>query len=149
MTLIPGTRGPQIAVRAVCWPLVCVALWDGAGYAFGGPAVTSGPQYAALRLIPGGMRSWGVLLLLGAALVAWGIGQPHDRRGRRRFQWVLTGGVAYYTCWAFTVPATWLYLGSVPAWGAFTKSALIAFLYYLCARAVAAPGRREARGGVR
>lgn len=141
-------RAPRtIAVHAVCWLLVAVALWDGAGLAFGGEAVTSSRSYDALELVPGGMRAWGVLLLAGAVAVAWGIGQ--DTRGASRALNVcLSIGVGYYVLWAAVIPATWWYIGEVPAWGGPSKSALLAALYYLCGRAVAPAqeGAAPARG---
>lgn len=140
-------RGRFLAVQTVAWLLVAVALYDGGGFAFGGDAVTSSPSYAALRMVPGGMRAWGVALLVGAACVSWGL-----RRGTPyQLQWMFAGGVAYYLAWSATIPATWWRLGAVPAWGGESKVLLLAALYYLCGRAVAPPKhhRKGDRGPAR
>lgn len=140
-------RGREIAVQAIAWLLVAVALYDGGGFAFGGEAVTGSPSYAVLRLVPGGMRFWGVALLVGAACVSWGL-----RRGTAyQLQWVLAGGVAYYLTWAAILPVTWWRLGVIPAWGGESKVLLLAALYYLCGRAVAPPKhqRKGDRGPAR
>lgn len=140
------TQRRVVAVRTIAWLLVSVALYDGAGLAFGGPAFTGSDTYAALRLVPGGMRAWGVLLLVGAAAVAWGIGQEGAGH-RRAFNTVLSLGAGYYLLWAVVIPGTWIKTGSVPAWGAESKVLLLLALYYACARAVAP--RREAGSGAR
>lgn len=130
-----------ITVRIVAWLLVAVALYDGSGLAFGGDALSSSNTFAALKLIPGGMRTWGILLLIGGAAVAWGIGR--DSYGNyRTFNVVLAIGFGYYFLWALVVPATWVYMDEIPAWGAESKYLLLASLYYICARSVAP--RREA-----
>ena len=125
-----------IAVHTVAWVLVGVAAYDGAGYTYGSDRFASSPSFAALASIPGGMRTWGILLLAGAVAVAWGIGR--DSAGHpRALNMVLAGGVCYYLFWAGAIPATWLNLGYIPAWGAVSKPAALATLYYLCARASA------------
>lgn len=127
-----------IAVHTLCWLLVGVALFDGGGLAFGGSDVSSSPSYAALREVPGGMRAWGVVLLAGAAAISWGIGE--DSSGHpTALNRVLSVGVFYYGVWTIVIPATWAYEGVVPGWGAPSKSALLAILYFICARAVAPP----------
>lgn len=135
-----------LAVRTIAWLLVAVALYDGSGLAFGGPAFTSSDTYAALRLVPGGMRTWGVLLLAGAAAVAWGIHQEGAGH-RTAFNRALAVGVGYYLLWSIVIPATWAKTGAIPAWGAESKFLLLLALYYACARAVAP--RREAWSGAR
>ena len=125
-----------IAVHTVAWLLVAVAVYDGAGYAFGGDQVASSPSFAALASVPGGMRTWGFFLLAGAVAVAWGIGR--DSAGHpRALNIVLAVGVGYCLFWAGAIPWTWFQLGYIPAWGAVSKPAILAALYYLCARAAA------------
>jgi hypothetical protein len=130
-----------ITVRIVAWLLVAVALYDGSGLTFGGDSFTGSETYAALRLVPGGMRTWGVLLLAGAVAVAWGIGKE-SFGNYRTLNVVLAIGFGYYLLWALVIPATWVYVETIPAWGAESKYLLIASLYYICARSVAP--RREA-----
>lgn len=137
-------NGRVIAVHTLAWLFVAVALWDGAGLAAGGSKVTTSASYAALRLIPGGMRTWGVLLLAGAAAIAWGISQ--DSNGHpAALNRVLSVGVFYYGLWAVVIPFTWWKYHIVPGWGGPSKFAAFAFLYYVCARAVAPP-RPPGRG---
>lgn len=125
-----------IAVHTLAWVLVGVATWDGAGYAYGSDRFASSPSFAALSAVPGGMRTWGVLLLAGAVAVAWGIGR--DSAGHPRvLNIVLAVGVGYYLFWTGAIPWTWIQLGYIPAWGALSKPAALAALYYLCARAAA------------
>lgn len=140
---VPHPRSPSrvVAVRWVAWLLVAVALWDGGGLTFGGPNVTRSASYAALELIPGGMRTWGVILLAGAIAVSWGIGR--DGRGHvHALNTVLAIGVGYYVLWTVAIAGTWVWLGFVPAWTALSKPALLAVLYYLCGRG-AAPHRDD------
>lgn len=125
-----------IAVHTVAWLLVAVAAYDGAGYTAGGDQLATSPSFAALAAIPGGMRTWGVLLLAGAVSVAWGIGR--DGIGHpRALNITLAVGVGYYLFWAGAIPYTWWKIGYIPAWGALSKPAILAALYYLCARAAA------------
>jgi hypothetical protein len=133
-----------IAVRTVVWLLVAVAVWDGAGLLVAGEDVASTRTYAALSLVPGGMRTWGALLLAGACALAWGIG-----RGGAALNRVLSVGVAYYVVWTFVIPGTWVMLGEIPAWPAVSKPAFLAAMYYLCARATAPPPLPPRRHGRR
>lgn len=127
-----------IAVHTLCWLLVAVALFDGGGLAFGDKSVTTSASYEALREIPGGMRTWGVILLGGAAAISWGIGE--DSAGHpRALNRVLAVGVFYYGTWTIVIPLTWLHIHHIPAWGGPSKTALLAVLYFICARAVAPP----------
>lgn len=129
-----------LAVHTVAWMLVGVAAYDGAGLAFAGGAVATTPTYAALQIVPGGMRTWGVVLLAGAIAVAWGIGR--DGHGHpRALNITLSVGVGYYLMWALVIPGTWFWLGQIPAWGALSKHLLLAGLYFACARASAPPPR--------
>jgi hypothetical protein len=127
-------------VHTIAWVLVGVAAYDGAGLLYGGNDFASSPTFAVLSSIPGGMRTWGVLLLIGAVAVAWGIGR--DSSGHpRALNLVLAGGVAYYLFWTAVIPLTWIQLGHIPAWGALSKPAALAVLYFACARAVAPRSR--------
>ncbi|MDR6861986.1 hypothetical protein [Phycicoccus sp. 3266] len=116
-----------------------MALFDGAGYAYGGNAVATSGSFAALSAVPGGMRTWGVLLLAGALAVAWGIGRDGHEHPRA-LNITLAIGVGYYLFFAGMIVAAWVSIGSVPAWGALSKPLAFAVLYYLCARAVAPSG---------
>lgn len=146
MEASPSHAPPKtIAAKTIAWALVAVAVYDGAGFAFGGPSVTSSDSYVILRMVPGGMRTWGLLLLAGAVAVAWGIGREGQRGGSRALNRTLTVGVAYYAAWCFVLIGTWVLLGNIPAWGALSKPALLTLLYYMCARAVAPPHPRRRR----
>lgn len=127
-----------VAAHTISWFLVGVAIWDGAGYTYGGPRFATSQSFTVIAAVPGGMRTWGVLLLLGALAVAWGIGR--DGRGHNKaLNTTLTVGVAYYLIWSGLIIAGWFAVGGIPAWGALSKSLLLAALYYACARAVAPP----------
>jgi hypothetical protein len=139
-------RARTITVRSVCWALVTVDFVDGVGLAYGGERVAATSTYDVLRLIPGGMKSYGVLLLLGAVMLAWAIGQAShaadSRLAARWLQFVLSFGVGYYLFWSVCIPLAWWHSHDLPeAWPALSKYILLAALYFACARAVA-PARR-------
>lgn len=125
-----------VAVKTLAWVLVGIAAYDGAGYLAGGPQVTRSSTYAVLAQVPYGMRFWGVILLAGAVAISWAIGR--DGRGDpHALNVTLAIGFGFYSLWAMVIPATWIYLDQIPAWGALSKSLGFAAIYLLCARAVA------------
>ena len=129
-----------VAVKTLAWVLVAVSAYDGAGFLASGEELNTSDTYAALSLVPYGMKAWGALLLAGSVAVAWGIGRD-DRGHPYALNATLAIGFGYYILWSFVVVATWVWLGYVPAWEALSKSVVLAFLYLACARAVAPHGR--------
>ncbi|QIM20534.1 hypothetical protein G7075_20020 [Phycicoccus sp. HDW14] len=140
MHLPPPHTRRELFAKFVAWCLVGKAAADGTGYAYGGNAVATSDSFALLRTVPGGMHSWGVLLLAGAIAVAWAIGR--DGRGHpRALNITLTVGVVFYLVYAGLVAGSWVALHRIPAWGAPSTPLLLACLYYGCARQFA-PSRR-------
>lgn len=138
---VPHPQRPTrtVAAHTLAWGLVIHSIFVGGGYAWGGNTFATSPSFTILAAIPGGMRTWGILLLAGAVAVAYGIGRDgngHDRA----LNVTLSGGVVYYVLWAGMIVAAWVELRAIPAWGALPYTLLMVFLYYLCARAVAPPG---------
>lgn len=126
----------SLAIRTVALVLAGWALVDGAGYFYAGDAGSTSATFAVLRGVPGGMRSWGAALLVGAALMFWAIGRDGVGRGRA-LHWALIGGFAYFALWTYLIVYTWAQLHGIPAWGAVTKPAGLAVFYYLAARKTA------------
>ncbi len=128
-----------IALHTMAWFLVLVCTWDGIGLIVGGENVSGDNSYDILRMIPGGMRSWGGLAMLGAIAISWGIGR--DGRGHpRALNSTLAVGVGYYCLWSIVIPATWILGHEIPAWGLESKQILLTCLYFACARAAAPRG---------
>jgi hypothetical protein len=136
----PRTRA--LTVHMVCWALVGVCLFDGLGLAYGGDRVARTSTYDVLRLVPGGMKTYGILLILGAVSLAWALGKTSNplrpRAAARWLQFILGFGVGYYVFWSVCIPFAWWHAHQLPAaWPALSKYVLLAFLYFACARAVA------------
>lgn len=133
MHMPPSHTRRELFAKFVAWCLVGKAAADGTGYAYGGDAVATSDSFAVLRQVPGGMHTWGVLLLAGAIAVAWAIGR--DGRGHpRALNITLTVGVVFYLVYGGLVASSWVYLHQIPAWGALSTPLLLACLYYGCAR---------------
>lgn len=128
-----------VAVKTLAWVLVAVSAYDGAGFLASGDEINTSDTYAALSLVPYGMKAWGFLLLAGSVAVAWGIGRD-DRGHPYALNTTLAIGFGYYFLWSFVLVATWLWLGYIPAVEALSKSLVLCILYLVCARAVAPHG---------
>jgi hypothetical protein len=139
-------RARSITVQVLCWCLIGVNTVDGLGMVIGDDLVTSTDTYDVLREIPGGMRTYGVALLVGALALSLAIGfASPDRRSARTTQAVLSFGVGYNLLWLVCIPAAWWHLHKLPTdWPAASKYLLLTLLYFYCARAVAPP-RRSSR----
>jgi hypothetical protein len=142
---VPCPRVRVITVQTMCWAVVGVDLIDGVGLAVGGDRVTTTSTYDVLRLIPGGMRTYGILLLLGALSLALCLVFANPTRlSARILQAVLSFGVGYNLMWSLCIPAAWWHTHTLPsAWPAVSKYVLLATLYFFAARAVAPPPRRR------
>lgn len=123
----------------LAWILALTATWDSIGFISGGNDIARSTALTMVRALPGGIRTAGVPLLLIAGFLIYGLG----RRGGRALTWALTAGATYYTFWAAAMFASWFVYG-IDAWGAPSKSLVIAILYYLIART--SPHPHESKG---
>jgi drug/metabolite transporter (DMT)-like permease len=142
---VPCPRARVVAVETLCWTLVAADFFDGFGLAVGGDEVATSPTYDVLRLVPGGMRTYGFALLLGSLCLAVALilARP-SRNSARIVQAVLSFGVGYNLLWVICIPAAWWHSHELPAaWPAVSKYALLAAIYFYCARAVAPPPLRR------
>jgi hypothetical protein len=141
----PCPRVRVITVQAMCWTVIGVNAVDGIGLAVAGDRVATTSTYDVLRLIPGGMRTYGVLLLLGALSLTLALVFANPSRlSARVLQAALSFGVGYNLMWVLCIPAAWWHAHTLPsAWPAVSKYALLATLYFFAARAVAPPPRRR------
>ena len=102
----------------------------------------TGPSYDLLRQVPGGMRTYG--LLLGAVFVAtvWAL----VRRASlcdRLLRVCLSALAAWYVGWLVVICETWAAHRSVASWGAVGSLVVVAALAAMVARVVP----RSAMGG--
>lgn len=127
-----------IGAQLVASILAFKAVTDGAAYTYAGGDVASSRTFYVASQVPGGMRTWGVLMMAIGMLVIWGAGRDSADHPKD-FNRVLSAATAFYILWGGMIVGAWLKLQVVPAWGAPSTAAVFAALYYVCGRAVA-PG---------
>lgn len=128
-----------VNVRAVAATFAACTAWDGMGYTFGPEKWSSSPSLAAFAYWPGGIRSYGVILLCVATLLTAGT----VLKDLRLVRLGLAGSLAIYLCLAFTVMGSWATEG-IAAWGGPSKGlALAALAALILRRAPEGGGERE------
>lgn len=108
---------------AVPLTLAAVSAWDGLGYLLGPRSWSASPGLVAFDRWPGGIRTYGLVLLLAALLTAGGV-------AGRSLHVVRLGLAALVSVWAahsLSVLWSWHLVG-VTAWGGPTKGAGFALL---------------------
>ena len=128
-----------VAAHTIAWIIIVFTTVEGVGYAYGGNGVATTPSYLVLSAVPGGMRTWGVLLLASALAIAWGIGRDSDGHPRA-LNATLAAAAGLNILWASAIFWAWYVLHAIPAWSAPSKALLLVTLSYACARAVAPHG---------
>lgn len=106
--------------------LVVISTWDGFGYAFGPREWSSSKALVPLSGLPGGIRPYGVALLIGAAVIVWGWRSQAQLRYRRVFAGELIVSGLYISLGA-SVLLSWTTEG-IAAWGGASKGPGIAAL---------------------
>lgn len=131
------------AVATISWRS-CLALVllkagaDAAGLLVGDRAYAS-RSYDLLRLIPGGMRTYGFAL---AALFVATVLSIGDARYQRHLQVCLALLAAWYVGWLLGIVGSWWAKQTPPAWGVVPSLLVIAALAMLVARATPGHGSR-------
>lgn len=125
------------AVATISWRLALVgvlakAAWDAVGLLAGGSHVYASHSYDLLRLMPGGMRTYGVALavLLCGTLLAL----SERVTNTSALRWCLALLACWYVGWMLGVVGAWARHAPI-AWGAVSSLAVISFFTILVARA--------------
>jgi hypothetical protein len=131
------------AVTQAAWRLVVLSVltlavgWDVVGLLLGGDKAYTSPSYDVLRTVPGGMRSYGLALLVLLIVTAYAYGRHAPGagvRGYRLLRVCLSLVGAWYVLWAVGMVGAWVIHWQILAWGAVGKLALIAVLCIILAR---------------
>jgi hypothetical protein len=144
----------RVLCRMHLWPAVALILvgalvYDGAGYAVVGDR-NAGPTTAVLRWLlqwGGGMRTHGVLLLVLAGWLLYGLGRRHVNIEPLR--WALVASVAYSAMIVLSVFASWVLYGAPwesggAAWGGPSKWGTYGALFSALALTLNHQGGRSA-----
>lgn len=94
--------------RAVVWVIFAAVLWDASSLlAIGGTSAYRAPSYLVLRQVPGGMRTYGVVLaaLLLTTVYAYGRSTASPRDLLLRVG--LASFAAWYVGWTVGIFAAW------------------------------------------
>lgn len=128
------------AVAGISWRAGIVLLLtkvasDVGGLLAGGDRAYTGPSYDLLREIPGGMRVYGVLLVLLFAATVWAlVRRPSPAERMLRACLALLAG--WYVGWLLAIVGAWVRAWSVASWGTVGGLVVIAALAVLVARVV-------------
>ncbi|WP_433067280.1 hypothetical protein [Dactylosporangium sp. CS-033363] len=141
--LVGGPRRARAVLQllvATWWQALAVAMavltfGQAAGMLTGGDAFYRSPAYHLLRMVPGGMRTYGALLLALAVAAAIGYGQTRAGSGRLlRVTLSLIAG--WYVLWLLALAGTWAVDLVVYSWNGLLLNGLAAFVAVLVAAAV-------------
>jgi hypothetical protein len=127
-------------LRAVWWHALAVALavvtlGQSAGMLIGGDRLYSATSYHLVIQVPGGIRTYGLILLLLGVATAFGYGQARAGHGRvlRR---VLSLVAGWYVFWLLAIVGTWAVDLQLHGWNGLWLNGLAAFNAILVACAV-------------
>lgn len=121
--------------QALATALASVTFLQSLGMLIGGDSLYRSQSYDLVRQVPGGMRTYGVLLLALGVAVAIGYGQANGGSG-----WLLRRALAcvaaWYAAWLVLMVGTWLVDWTVYGWNALPLNLLVSFVAVLVAAAV-------------
>lgn len=125
-------------VAAVPAAYAAITGWDGLGYTLGPASWSASVSLAAFRAYPGGIHTYGSILLTVCALLTVGL----VRADLRLIRLGLAGCVFVYTALALTILGSWITEG-IAAWGGPSKGLGLALLAWLVLRRTPEVGERE------
>lgn len=112
---------------------------DAAGLLLGGDRAYAARSYDLLRLVPGGMRTYGFAL---AVLFVVTVIALSDARTQRHLQVCMALLAGWYVGWLLAIVSAWWARNAPMAWGAVPSLIVIAALAFLVARATPGHGSR-------
>lgn len=116
-----------ISWRAVVWIIFCAVFFDAASLTTsGGGSAYSGVSYDLLRMVPGGMRIYGVALgvLLMATINAYG--RATGKRQNTLLRLGLATLAAWYVGWMVAICWSWLIHWQAAGFGGLGRTAAFA-----------------------
>lgn len=105
------------------------------GMIVAGDAAFTSHAYDVVRQIPGGMRTYGVLLAVLVVAVVYGQGRAHNGRGRV-LRVALAATCSWYMGWFLAIGLTYILQGQVYSWSLLMLDALAATIATLVGRTV-------------
>lgn len=126
--------------QAIAGCLVLLLAGTAGGMLLGGDRVYVGPTYYYLKMIPGGMHTYGIALAALLLTLIYGYGQYHAGNGAV-LRWALALTAAWYVGWIIAIAVTYTLQGALYSWSAITTNLFIALVSNLVAHNVP-PDRR-------
>lgn len=132
------------AVRAISWRACCGLLLlkaggDTVGLLVGGDRAYASRSYDLLRMMPGGMRTYGFALAVLFLVTIVSLG---DARYQKPLQVCLALLAAWYVGWLLGIIGSWWARHAPMAWGVVPSLIVISALAMLVARATPGHGSR-------